>query len=81
MAQFVDCSFEGATVVLDGNEYLRCKFLRCRVVVTRGNFSLRDSSFDSCNFEFGGEAANIKTLVLSLMNQAPAPGGQQAPKP
>ncbi len=70
MAQFVDCVFEGSTVVLDGNEYLRTRFLRCRVVVTRGNFSLRECSFDSCNFEFGGEAENIRTLVLGLVNQS-----------
>jgi len=71
MAKFVDCAFEGTTVVLDGNEYLRTRFLRSRIVVTRGNFSLRECSFDTCNFEFGGEAENIKTLVLSLMKQAP----------
>lgn len=80
MAQFTDCTFENTTVVLDGHEYSKCKFLRCRIVVTRGNFSLRDSEFDSCHFEFGGEAANIKALVLSLMHQtsssaaAPATG-------
>jgi hypothetical protein len=71
MASFIDSSFEGQTIVLDGNEYLRCRFLRCRVVVTRGNFSLRESTFDTCNFEFGGEAENIRTLVISLRNQPP----------
>ena len=69
MAQYVDCKFEGTTIVLDGNEYLRCHFLRSRVVVTRGNFSLRNCSFDDCSFDFGGEAANIRDLVLGLVNQ------------
>lgn len=69
MAQFVDCKFEGTTIVLDGNEYLRCQFYHCRIVVTRGNFSLRNCAFDDCTFDFGGEAANIRDLVLGLVNQ------------
>jgi hypothetical protein len=44
-------------------------FRKCKVVVTRGNFSLKNSSFDGCSFEFGGEAANIKSLVMGLLNQ------------
>ena len=76
MAQFKDCKFQGTTVVLDGHEYLRCEFSRSKIVLTHGNFSLRDCSFDGCEFEFGGEAANIKALVVGLMNQSP---GKMAP--
>ena len=72
MAKFQDCKFHGTTIVLDGNEYLHCEFYQCKVVVTRGNFSLRDSSFDSCSFEFGGEAANIRNLVMGLLGQPPS---------
>jgi len=74
MAQFVDRKFEDTTIVLDGNEYLRCQLNHCRIVVTRGNFSLRECAFDGCTFDFGGEAANIKALVLGLLNQ-PKSGG------
>ena len=75
MAQFTDSSFQGTTVVLDGNEYIGCDFSKCRIVVTRGNFTLRNTRFDSCVFELGGEAANIKTLVRALDDQSnqPAP--------
>lgn len=69
MATFESCAFEGTTVILDGNEYNKCMFRKCKVVVTRGNFSLKNSSFDGCSFEFGGEAANIKSLVMGLLNQ------------
>lgn len=69
MAQFIECAFEGSTVVLDGNEYIRCKFFQSRIVITRGNFILKDSNFDSCTFEFGGEAENIRSLVLGLLDQ------------
>jgi hypothetical protein len=70
MAKYVDCGFEGTTVVLDGHEYTRTKFFRCRIVVTRGNFSLEDCTFDTCAFEFGGEAANIRNLVMGLVQQS-----------
>jgi len=69
MASFTNCSFKTATVVLDGHEYNKCTFEKCKVVITRGNFSLRNSTFDGCSFEFGGEAANIKTLVMGLINE------------
>lgn len=70
MATFKNCSFKGTTVILDGNEYNKCIFEKCKIVVTRGNFSLKNSTFDGCNFEFGGEAANIKDLVMGLLNQS-----------
>lgn len=73
MSQFTDCTFQGSTVVLNGNEYVGCKFFQCRIVITRGNFTLKDTGFDSCTFEFGGEAANIRNLVLGLINQPDSP--------
>jgi hypothetical protein len=69
MAKFTDCNFQNTTIVLDGNEYIGCKFYKCRIVLTRGNFVLKKSSFDSCTFEFGGEAANIRDLVMGLLGQ------------
>jgi hypothetical protein len=33
MAEFVDGKFTDSTVTLDGHEYLRCKFVRCTVLV------------------------------------------------
>ena len=77
MANFNECVFTNATVVLDGNEYIGCKFSHCRIVVTRGNFVLKNSSFDGCKFEFGGEAANIKELVMGLISQPSKPNTQQ----
>ncbi|MCK6633031.1 MAG: hypothetical protein L6Q31_11765 [Fimbriimonadaceae bacterium] len=70
MAHFEKCEFTKVTVVLDGNEYVSCKFEDCRVVVTRGNFLLQDSSFTRCRFDFAGEAENIKRLVMGLVNQS-----------
>jgi len=74
MAHFQKCKFNGTTVILDGHEYIGCEFVNCRVVVTRGNFVLKDSSFDTCTFEFGGEAANIRDLIMGLLGQSPDSG-------
>ena len=71
MAKFEHCSFSKTTIVLDGNEYIDCNFKECRVVITRGNFILKKCNFDGCVFEFGGEAENIKNLVMGLIG----PGG------
>jgi hypothetical protein len=69
MARFLSSVISGSTIVLDGNEYIGCTFQSCRIVVTRGNFSLKNCVFDGCKFEFGGEAENIRSLVLRLLNQ------------
>ena len=78
MAKFVNSKISGTTVVLDGNEYVGVVFFQCRVVVTRGNFSLKECSFESCEFEFGGEAKNIKDLVFGLVNQPVHPPTPEA---
>lgn len=69
MATYNKCKFEGTTVVLDGNEYTECEFHNSKIVLTRGNFSLRKCTFNRCEFEFGGEAANIKNIVEGLLSQ------------
>lgn len=84
MARFQTCEFLNSTVVLDGNEYIDTVFLQCRVIITRGNFSLKGCKFEGCEFEFGGEAENIKNLVLGLVNQPvtkPSPETKQNPPP
>ncbi len=75
MAIFNDCILSGQTVILDGNEYNGCKFINSKIIVTRGNYSLKNCRFSGCNFEFGGEAANIKKLVMDLLNQRTTKGG------
>lgn len=77
MTTFTKSKFINSTVVLDGNEYIECEFTKCRIVITRGNFKLEDSNFDSCAFEFAGEAANIKSLVEGLLNQPKTAGGSK----
>ena len=69
MPHFQGCGFINKTVVLDGNEFIKCKFENSLIVITRGNFTLDNCKFNGCKFEFGGEAANIRGLVLSILKQ------------
>lgn len=71
MAQFIGCKFINSTEVLDGKEYRDCEFTNCRIVITRGNFSIVGCIFSGCVFEFGGEAANIRSVVMMLLKQEP----------
>ncbi len=77
MSVFKDCMFDNSAVVLDGNEYDKCIFKNSKIIITRGNFSLKNSTFDGCAFEFVGEAANIRNIVLNLIDQKPK-GGKNA---
>ena len=74
---YQNSSFVGTTIVLDGNEYNKCSFKKCKIVVTKGNFSLHNSTFDECIFEFGGEADNIKTLLVGLLNLESIPQNKE----
>lgn len=84
MARFQNSSFSNSTVVLDGNEYIDTVFFQCRIVLTRGNFSLNRCKFEDCQFEFGGEAENIRKLVVGLIHQQvtkSSPETKQNPPP
>jgi hypothetical protein len=69
MTDFESCTFKSTTIILDGNAYDNCLFENCKIIVTQGNFSLRNTTFDGCNFEFSGEAENIKNLIVGLMGR------------
>ena len=66
MPKYVNNFFGGQTLVLDGSEWRSCQFRQCRIVISRGNFSLVDCTFDSCRFEFGGEAENLLQFFFNM---------------
>lgn len=74
--QHVDATIRSTVLVLDGHEFIRCRIIDSRIVVTRGNFRIEDCSFDRCTFEFAGEAASVRGLVLALQQQETS-GGQE----
>ncbi len=61
-----DEHFKNRIIVLDGGDFNRCKFEKCEVFLSRGNFSLTNSEFDGCKFRYFGEADVVRNLTLSI---------------
>jgi hypothetical protein len=58
LARYEDVTFENENIWLDGGEYVRCRFINCRITVELGRFLVDDTLFDSaCRFR-GGAPAN-----------------------
>lgn len=51
---------------LDGAAVLDANVKNCTINLTSGRWFLRGSTFSNCRFQFGGEAANIRSLVQQL---------------
>lgn len=77
LARFQSSKFTKTTEVIDGNEYIDCAFKNCHIILSRGNFRLDRCTFDSCRFEFAGEAQNIRSVVMMLLTQKPSESLQQ----
>ena len=55
--EFVDQSFEGVTVELDGNTYRNCRFLNVVFQYAGGPVEMSDCHIDRFSFQFGGDLA------------------------
>jgi len=63
-------TFRKKTVLLDGNEYISCRFLDCTIEYRGGgNIVLDSNSFQGCRWSFAGEAANTLAFMGSLYAQ------------
>jgi hypothetical protein len=63
MADFSDENFEGQTVELDGNTYIRCNFIGCTIVYSGGGIpKLQHCDFSNETWRFEGAAE--RTLIL-----------------
>jgi len=76
--EYRDCRFTDSTVRLDGNTFISCRFINCRLVVD-GTQPGRMSSctFENPEFHFEGAAGNTISF-LSAMYRASGVGGRQA---
>lgn len=72
--KFIDTSIKGDTVHLDGNEYHRCEFTRCRLVYSGGELPVfMNCKIDHCVFTFDGSAGRTleyMRMLSSLSNGA-----------
>jgi hypothetical protein len=73
----IDQNFSSKTEVLDGNEYLNCKFKSCTMVYRGGTIPVVNGcNFDDCRWQF--EDAAERTLVfLRAMFHGLGTGGRQ----
>jgi len=57
--RFEDRTFTDEHVPQDGNQFIRCRFIRCNMVYAGGEVPvLSHCELHSCEFDFIGEAAN-----------------------
>ena len=74
MARHVKQSFIDRSLVVDGNEYIECSFLRCELIFAGGTIPTLDGNdFDSCLWKFDGPAARAVLFMGALYS-----GGWQA---
>ena len=77
MIKNISNTYEGGTVQLDNNEFIRCKFQKCRLVFGgTGPVSMVECEFIEVSWEFTGPAQN--TLVfLRAMYHGMGDGGEK----
>jgi len=59
-------TFQDETVVLDGNQFVECTFVRCKFQYSGGDFDIDRIRFDSLEFTVDGPAAKTVLLLRSL---------------
>jgi len=60
-------TFSNATIIIDGNEYLECKFERCKIVYCGvAVVALNGCSFSDCEWSFDGPAARTVQFMSAL---------------
>ena len=67
MVKYEKKEFSDVSIVIDGNEYIECRFSRCEIIFAGGSLPrLIKNSFDSCRFAFDGPAARAIQFMAAL---------------
>ena len=65
--KFEKQSFSNQEINLDGNEFLGCKFNKCKVVYQGfQKVALSNCAFSNCSFSFAGAAANTILFMTNM---------------
>ena len=68
MAVFRKNTYDTATLVLDGNDYVECYFKRCTLIYKGGPvFRLINNYFDDATFLFDGPAASTVAVLRAFL--------------
>jgi hypothetical protein len=67
MRKYEKQRFADQSIVIDGNHYVACEFVRCRIQFSGGSLpKLIDNSFTDCSFVFDGAAARTVQFMTAL---------------
>jgi len=67
MADLSGSHFQGQTVVLDGNNYIDCRFEQCTIVYRAETLpELKNCNFHDCSFRFEGAADRTITFMKGI---------------
>lgn len=93
MARYNKTAFRGRAMVIDGNEYLGCKFENCTIVFCGAAPVVLDAcTFEGCQWTFDGPAARTAQFMAALYQMGGSaqaliqrtlqmPASAQAPEP
>lgn len=73
MTLFQNQTFVGQTILLDGNQYFQCRFERCVLRFTRGDFSLKRCPVLDCEIRPEGEAKVVAQFLADTGAMGPPP--------
>lgn len=75
--RYVGQTFQQETINLDGNQFERCAFIRCKIVYTAADtFSIDGCTFTICDWVFDGPAERT-LFYLSALYRGLGPQGQE----
>jgi hypothetical protein len=75
MATFQDVTRENETIVLDGNEFIACKFQNCQLVYRGGEMPrLQHCHFTQCSWHLEEAAQRTVRFLRAVYHSGP--GGQ-----
>ena len=55
--------FEGISISLEGYDFQECTFTDCEILVSEGDFSLIDNTFNHCRLTLSGRAVAVAKLI------------------
>lgn len=72
MAVFEDATKENETIVLDGNEFVSCKFQSCKMVYEGGELpKLQHCHFAQCAWHLDGAARRTVQFLKAIYHSGP----------
>lgn len=65
--RFENETYRDQTIAIDGNQYIGCTFIRCRIVFTGFEEGVFDRcTFTSCDWGFSGPAVNTLNYLAAI---------------